>query len=61
MSKVVNLRTRRKQRDRERAREEAGAVTSVTGETGSEAARRRAEAELASRRLEGHRRPDPER
>ncbi|HRW14646.1 DUF4169 family protein [Amaricoccus sp.] len=59
MAKVVNLRTRRKQRDRDKAREETGAVTPATGETAAEAARRRAEAELASRRLEGHRRPDP--
>jgi hypothetical protein len=61
MSKIVNLRTRRKQRGRDDARKEGGAVTPATGEIAPEAARRRAEAELAARRLDGHRRPDPKR
>ena len=59
--KVVNLRTRRKQRGRDEARKAAGAVAPATGESAPEAARRRAEADLASRRLDGHKRPDPER
>jgi hypothetical protein len=61
MSKVVNLRTRRKQRDRDDARKKTDAVAAVTGESAAEAARRQAEAELAARRLDGHRRPDPKR
>ncbi len=59
--KVVNLRTRRKQRERDAARKAAGAVAPATGESAAEAAQRRAEADLAARRLDGHKRPDPER
>jgi len=56
MGKVVNLRTLRKQRARADQRRQVAAVDADA----AEAERRRAEAELELRRLEGHRRGDPE-
>lgn len=50
--KVVNLRTVKKQRARDEARREAG--------HDPEGERRKAEAELEARRLDGHRRDAPE-
>ena len=58
MAGVVNLRRRRKQRAREEARSEADANAARHGEAGAARRLRAAEADLAARRLEGHRRED---
>ena len=56
MAKVVNLRTVRKQRARDDARRETAKVDAVS----AEAERQRAVAGLERRRLDAHRRDDPE-
>ena len=59
MPKLVNLLTVRKQRARDAARRDGMAAAVRTGEAAAEAERRAAEAALARRRLDGHRRePD---
>jgi hypothetical protein len=60
MAKVVNLRTARKQRARDAERCRTAAATARSGEAAAEAERARAEAELERRRLDGHRRDEPE-
>ena len=57
MAKVVNLRTVRKQRSRDARRQEAAGTTPEA----AEAERARAAAEVERRRLDGHRREEPER
>jgi hypothetical protein len=56
MAELVNLRRVRKQRARDAARRRGGRADAAS----AEAERRRAEAELERRRLEGHRRDEPE-
>lgn len=61
MAKVVNLRTVRKQRGRADDRRRAERDTARTAADPAEVERLRAEAELERRRLDGHRRDEPER
>jgi hypothetical protein len=58
MAKVVNLRTRRKQKARGAAREAAAEKGARSGEGKAAQRLREAEAALAERRLDGHRRDD---
>ena len=57
-ARVVNLRTRRKQKVREEKRKKA--ADPATGVSRSERARAEAENRLQSERLEGHRLDDPD-
>lgn len=59
MSRVVNLRTVRKQAAREGARAEAAAKAARHGESKPERAKRGAEATKAAAHLDGHRRERP--
>ena len=59
MAKVVNLRTARKQRARDAARREK--VVRAPGVDAAEAGRAAAEVERERRRLDAHRRDEPER
>jgi hypothetical protein len=56
--KFINLRTARKQRARDAARRNAAERTARQGEGAAETQRRRAEAALEERRLDGHRLSD---
>ena len=56
MAEVVNLRTARKQRKRDGARKDAAEASAKSGEGKAARRKREAEAELAARRHEGHRR-----
>jgi hypothetical protein len=59
MAELVNLRTVRKQRKRDTSRKEAAEASAKSGEGKAARRKREAEAELAARRFEGHRRePD---
>jgi hypothetical protein len=60
MAKVVNLRTARKQRARDEDRRKGDRAAARTGGTAAEAERTRAEAALERRRLDAHRRDEPE-
>ena len=60
MAGVVNLRTVRKQRKRDEARKDATEVSARAGEGKPARRKRKAEAELAARRHEGHRREGEE-
>jgi hypothetical protein len=60
VGKTINLRTVRKQKARDAARNKGTESAALAGETRSESAIRRAEAERASRRLDGHRRDETE-
>lgn len=55
MSKIVNLRTIRKQKDRDRKRSEGDASAARHGEAPALREAREAEAARAARALEGHR------
>ncbi|MGZ3216145.1 DUF4169 family protein [Paracoccus sp. T5] len=55
MTTIVNLRQARKQRDRDARRATADANAARHGETKALRQLREAEADLASRRLDGHR------
>jgi hypothetical protein len=61
MARIVNLRTARKQRTRAGDRQRVERETARAAADPVEAERLRAEAELERRRLDGHRRDDPER
>jgi Domain of unknown function (DUF4169) len=56
VSKVVNLRTVRKQRARDTARRESASSAAVSGETRAEHDARRAEQDRRARHLDHHRR-----
>ncbi len=58
MVQVVNLRTRRKQAARARARAEGAARAARHGQARAEQELTRAQAEKAARLLDGHRRED---
>jgi hypothetical protein len=60
MAKLVNLRTVRRQRARAEDRARGDAAAARTGGAAAEAEHERAQAELERRRLEGHRRDDPD-
>jgi hypothetical protein len=59
MAKVVNLRTARKQRTRAEARRRGDEAAGRPG-VAADSERQRAVAELERRRLDGHRRDEPE-
>ena len=60
MAEIVNLRRRRKRMARETARTEADANAARHGETSAARELREARAALEMRRLEAHRRGDPD-
>lgn len=60
MSKIVNLRTIRKQRSRDAARRKGTESATASGETRAEREARRAEAARSVRHLDNHRRGDPD-
>ncbi|WP_111430342.1 DUF4169 family protein [Rhodobacteraceae bacterium DSL-40] len=58
MSKIMNLRTIRKQRARDAARRDGSGTAAKAGESRADKTARRLEAERAARQLDGHRRSD---
>lgn len=58
MARVINLRTARKQRDRDQKRSEADASAAKHGEAKPVTDLRKALAEQDARRLDGHQRDD---
>jgi hypothetical protein len=58
LSRIVNLRTIRKQQARDTARRKATAAAAGAGESRGSADTRRRETERAARQLDGHRRED---
>jgi hypothetical protein len=58
MAKIVNLRSARKAKARVEKRARADANAAQHGETRADRQRRKAEAELSDRRLDGHRREE---